>query len=105
VQLQSLPRLTNKKIDRSALPLPSREEAVSQSEIVLPSSPTEEMILSIWKEVLGSGTISVNDNFFDIGGHSLIAVQIFSRVRTVFGMEFSFQDIFSYPTISSLASE
>jgi amino acid adenylation domain-containing protein len=104
VQLQSLPRLTNKKIDRSALPLPSREEAVSQSEIVLPSSPTEEMILSIWKEVLGSGTISVNDNFFDIGGHSLIAVQIFSRVRTVFGMEFSFQDIFSYPTISSLAS-
>jgi amino acid adenylation domain-containing protein/non-ribosomal peptide synthase protein (TIGR01720 family) len=101
--LDSFPLTPNGKVDRRNLPAPDRLRRDLEEVYVEPCNPIEEKLALIWAELLGLGQIGVNDNFFHLGGHSLIATQMLARVREVFQVELSFCQIFENPTIKSLA--
>lgn len=103
VLLDSLPLTPNGKVDRQALPAPDRTRPDLEETFVAPRNPIEETLAVIWAELLGLEQIGANDNFFHLGGHSLIATQILSRVREVFQVELSFHHIFENPTVAGLA--
>jgi amino acid adenylation domain-containing protein len=102
-QLQSLPRLPNGKVDRRALPAP--EELPSELAIapIPPQTETEQTIAQIWQVALQRETVGIHDNFFDLGGHSLLLVQVHSKLQQAFTPEITVSDLFQYPTISTLA--
>ncbi len=92
------------KINRSALPVP--EEAAGQAAArVAPRNQVEEALAELWKSVLGVSEPSIHDNFFERGGHSLMATQLVSRMRETFELEVSLRAIFERPTIVALAEE
>ncbi|HEY1528469.1 MAG TPA: non-ribosomal peptide synthase/polyketide synthase [Candidatus Angelobacter sp.] len=101
VQMEALPLTSSGKVDRKALPLP--EGAVDAEKYVGPQTQEEEILCGIWGEVLRLPRVGVHDNFFEIGGHSLIATQIISRVRAAFKVELPLRAIFACPTIARLA--
>ncbi|WP_416671490.1 amino acid adenylation domain-containing protein [Egbenema bharatensis] len=103
VPLEALPFTPNGKLDRRALPVPEATLTLSESEFVAPSTPIEEILVGIWTEVLGIEDISVNDNFFALGGHSLTATRVISQIRNVFQIELPLRCIFEEPTIAGLA--
>src|SRR6185295_15792710 len=86
--------------DRKALPAP---EAAPRAEPVAPRSALERTIAAIWREVLQVERVGLHDNFFDLGGHSLIAAQVHARLGDALGRELSMVDLFRYPTVDSLA--
>ncbi len=98
--LAKLPLNPNGKIDRQALPEPEQAETRAY---VAPRTPTEELLANIWGEVLRRDRVSTEDNFFDLGGHSLMATQIVSRIREKFRVELAMRMLFEKPTISGLA--
>jgi amino acid adenylation domain-containing protein len=104
VALDALPLTPNGKVDRRRLPetddgaRPELEEAY-----VAPRSTLERDITTVWQEVLGVEKVGVHDNFFNLGGHSLLIVQVNSRLREVLRAEVSIIDMFKYPTVSALA--
>nr|WP_233467067.1 non-ribosomal peptide synthetase [Dolichospermum flos-aquae] len=97
VSLDALPLTPNGKIDRQALPIPDIQET-----FVAPRNSQEETLAQIWGKVFGVDQIGIDDNFFQLGGHSLIATQIVSRIRDVFQIELSFGQLFANPTINDL---
>lgn len=102
VQLDGLPLTVNGKIDKKALlriPLQPIESAESSPSPV----SMERIVLDIWKESLGVNRIGLDDNFFDIGGNSLLTVQISDKIQKLIGFELSVTDLFRYPTIRELA--
>jgi acyl carrier protein len=101
VDMERLPLTANGKLDRRALPEP--EPVVQSANFVPPSSPTERSLAEIWCEVLNIGEVSIHDNFLAIGGHSLTATRIISRVRDKFQIELPLRRIFELPTIAELA--
>ncbi len=109
--LDFLPQTVNGKVDRHALPspsgLPSPDRALLALETpyVAPGNSLEETLASIFAQVLGFEAIGIHDNFFELGGHSLLATQVISRVRDIFGVEFSLREIFDGPTIAQLAQQ
>ncbi|QLE40070.1 amino acid adenylation domain-containing protein [Nostoc sp. C052] len=103
VILDSLPLTPNGKVDRRNLPGCDRTRPNLEEIFVAPRNPIEEKLAVIWAALLALEQIGVNDNFFQLGGHSLIATQILSRVREVFQVELSFHHIFDKPTIAGLA--
>lgn len=86
------------RIDSSRRPRPEQYAAFAP-----PRNKTEEMLARIWADVLGFQEIGVDDDFFLLGGDSLLMTQIFSRIREVSGFEVSFGDFFDNPTIANLA--
>ncbi len=104
VLLESLPLTANGKVDRQNLPAPDRSRPDLAAPFVAPRHPIEEKLAAIWSELLGVDRIGVNDRFFDLGGHSLIATQTIARIRTVFQVELSSELLFNSPTIASLAA-
>ncbi|MEO1375475.1 MAG: amino acid adenylation domain-containing protein, partial [Cyanobacteria bacterium J06635_10] len=103
VTLESLPLTPNGKIDRKALPKP--DLTLKSSANNLPSTPIENLLAGIWTEVLGIDGIGVDQNFFDLGGHSLIATRVISQIRQVFQVELALRCLFEKPTIAQLAEE
>ncbi len=103
VMLQSLPLTLSGKIDRRALPAPDWNTASARKTCVLPRTPIEQALASIWIEVLGIKQISIHDNFFELGGHSLLAAQIAARLGHFFGHELTVRLLFEAPTIAVLA--
>jgi amino acid adenylation domain-containing protein len=103
VQLETLPLTPNGKIDRRALPAPELSRRELEEDYVAPRTPVEEMLAGIWSRVLSLDQISVFDNFFVIGGHSLLAAQVNSRLRDAFQIELPLRNLFEFPTIASLA--
>jgi amino acid adenylation domain-containing protein len=99
--LAQLPLSPNGKLDRRQLPTPEPPRRVQQ--YVAPRTELEEELVKIWQEVLSLNRVGVEDNFFDLGGHSLVATQMVSRVRARCKVELSLQSIFQHPTIASLA--
>jgi amino acid adenylation domain-containing protein len=100
VLLDALPLTANGKLDRRALPAP--ESGPADAPAVLPRTETEEAIAAAWREALGLESVGVDDSFFDIGGHSLLVVQVHRRLIPLFpGL--AVVDLFRYPTISALA--
>jgi len=100
VLLPKIPLTPNGKVDRQQLPEP---ETVEAKVYVAPQTPTEEIIARIWTEVLRRDQISRDDNFFDLGGQSLLATQVVSRIREHFRVELPIRALFESPTICGLA--
>ena len=101
VFLEKLPLTPNGKVDYRALPRPEISEM--SGGLVLPRTPAEQGIAGIWKQVFGREKLSIHDNFFDLGGHSLRALQVVSRVRTVMGVALPLRSVFEGPTIADQA--
>ncbi|MEH1944124.1 MAG: amino acid adenylation domain-containing protein [Nostoc sp.] len=104
VILDSLPLTPNGKVDRQNLPAGDRIRPDLEETFVAPRNPIEEKLASIWIELLQIEPIGINDNFFNLGGHSLIAAQMLSRIRDGFQVELFFHHIFANPTIAGLAA-
>ena len=103
VMLEALPRTPSGKVNRHALPLPEGLHPQSRAVYVMPRTELEQAIASIWQEVLRVERVGVADNFFDLGGHSLLMAQAHSRMRELFKRDLSMIELFRYPTISTLA--
>jgi natural product biosynthesis luciferase-like monooxygenase protein len=100
--LAALPMTPNGKVDRRALPEP--QAIAVRPAAIAPQSDIEKTIASIWEDVLGLPQVGTADNFFDLGGHSLLVVQVQRRLREACGHEVSITDMFRLPTIKSLAA-
>jgi acyl carrier protein len=103
VWLQSLPLTANGKVDRAALPAPSTEDRRREGEFIAARTPVEEALSRIIAEVLGMPRVSVEDDFFALGGHSLLGAQVVARVRGEFGAELELLDVFDSPTVAELS--
>lgn len=102
VTLDELPMTPNGKVDRNSLPPP--EITISESDnYVSASHPVEEILVNIWKDVLGIEKVGIHDNFFELGGDSIISIQIISRANQA-GLKISPKQIFQHQTIAGLAS-
>jgi amino acid adenylation domain-containing protein len=99
VQLAELPLTPNGKVDRRRLPEPQEQVR----EVVTARTAVEEVLTGIWSEVLGVECLDIHDNFFERGGHSLLAMQVISKVREAFQVEIPFRTLFESPTISEVA--
>ncbi|HEX2188134.1 MAG TPA: amino acid adenylation domain-containing protein [Longimicrobiaceae bacterium] len=102
VSLESLPLTPNGKLDRLALPAPGAQGDPAR-EHVPPRTSTEEAVAAVWAETLGIGRVGAHDNFFDLGGHSLLLVQVHARLQERFGASVSLAELFQFPTLAELA--
>ena len=98
-----MPLSGNGKVDRKRLPSPEAGSK-NQEVYVAPTTDTEKALASIWQELLGVSQVGKNDNFFEIGGHSLLAVKLVSRIRTAFKKQLNVKDVFQYPRLEHLAN-
>ena len=103
VVLEQLPLTPNGKVDRQALPPPSPDDRHLDQIYVAPRTPNETALVGIWQEVLALERVGIHDNFFDLGGHSLMATILVSRIRTLMQFNVSIRNIFDCPTIAQLA--
>jgi amino acid adenylation domain-containing protein len=101
IELNRMPMTPNGKIDRRALPTPIPMRKLGEDEAT--RTPVEEIIAGIWAEVLKLDRVGVNENFFDLGGHSLMATQILSRIRNALGVEVNLRVMLETPTVTALA--
>ncbi len=104
VRLERIPLLPNGKMDRRALPGLTGAPATAESKMVGPRSEAEEKVAAVWREGLGLDRIGVDDDLFELGGHSILAMQIVARLRTAFGAEFSVREFFDAPTVAGVAA-
>jgi len=100
--VDSLPRLPNGKVDRQALKLIDRPPLASSKDFAAPISPVEEQLTQIWSDVLKCDEVSTSDNFFDLGGDSILVMQIVSRAARA-GLRLTPKLIFKHQTIAALA--
>ena len=103
VCLPRLPLTPNGKLDRNALPAPDLVQAVARRELVKPAGELEEKIAAVWCKLLHIDSVGSDDNFFDLGGHSLLVVQVHRTLRDSIGHPLSLTDLYRFPTIGSLA--
>lgn len=104
MQLEALPLTPNNKVDRKALLSLKPNKSALGNEFEATATPIERALAGIWTEVLKLERVGANDNFFDLGGHSLLMAQAHSLTQDVFSQEFSLIKMFEYPTIRSLAA-
>ncbi len=102
IQIDEFPLTPNKKIDRKALKQ-IKAKASRKNDYIPPSNKTEERLITIWKEFFEIEKISLNDDFFDLGGHSLIATRLIIRIQEEFSIKLSINKIFEYPTLEEQA--
>ncbi|NHU49709.1 condensation domain-containing protein, partial [Rhodococcus sp. A14] len=100
VVLESLPLTPAGKLDRNALPAPV---FARRREFTAPQTPAEQAIAAVFADVVGELSIGLDDNFFDLGGNSLSATQVVSRVGAALGTRISVRTLFDYPTVRELA--
>lgn len=103
VALEALPLTPHGKVDRAALPVPEHYRLELKQEFIAPRTPTEEILARIWSELLGLEQVGVNDDFFDLGGHSMLIPQVIARINEAFTIELSLITFFEQTTISELA--
>ena len=105
VRLESFPLTQNGKVDRAALPAPNPENTLRDEAFTAARTPVEERLAVMLSALLGLEQVSVHDNFFMLGGHSLLGTQLISQIRGTFGVELALRTLFESPTIEQLASE
>ncbi len=98
--LDALPLTATGKVNRRALPAP---QSYTSASYVPPRTPAEELLANIWSSVLGVTSVGVEDNFFDLGGHSLLGTRLVSRIREAFAAELRLRALFEYPNVATLA--
>ena len=98
VKLQEMPLTPNGKVDRKALPAPDAD-ALVRHEYEAPQGPVEEVLAGIWQELLGVERVGRHDNFFDLGGHSLLVMSLLSRMKER-GLYCSVAQVFQFPSIA-----
>jgi amino acid adenylation domain-containing protein len=103
VILDALPLTPNGKINRKALPAPDQNRPEFEQSFVVPRTPVEKLLAEIWAEVLKVERVGIHDNFFDLGGHSVLATQVVSRLREAFHVDVLLRALFEAPTIAELA--
>jgi amino acid adenylation domain-containing protein/FkbM family methyltransferase len=101
VVLSTLPRLSNGKIDRRALPDPDLIQ--TEESFQTPHTPVEELLVTIWSQLLGGKRVGVHNNFFELGGDSLLITQLVTQLRQVFGIHVPLRAVFDKPTVAMLA--
>ncbi|MGB0748094.1 MAG: amino acid adenylation domain-containing protein [Magnetospiraceae bacterium] len=99
----SLPTLPSGKIDREALPVPERSRLPAGADQTPPRTETEGELAQIWQDLLGLETVGIRSNFFDLGGHSLMALSLLKRIESRFGVKLSALTIFENPVLASMA--
>ncbi|RAM48827.1 MAG: hypothetical protein C6Y22_25745 [Hapalosiphonaceae cyanobacterium JJU2] len=103
VTLEQFPLTSNGKVDRQALlRLDTTQREIKQN-IIPPRTPTEEILANIWTDILGLKKVSIDDDFFALGGHSLLIAQLTARIRDVFFIELPVSCIFKSPTLFEIA--
>jgi amino acid adenylation domain-containing protein len=105
VQVESLPVSAHGKLDRSALPAPTALNILDDDCYEAPQSPVEERLASFLRVLLGVARVGRDDNFFDLGGHSLLGAQMIARIHQTFGVELSLRNIFDHPTLREMSWE
>ncbi|MFZ0750365.1 MAG: non-ribosomal peptide synthetase, partial [Pyrinomonadaceae bacterium] len=104
VLLDNLPLTQNGKVDLSALPLPGELTREPEETYVAPRNAVEEAIVGIWSQLLRVERVGVNDNFFHLGGHSIFAIQLLSRLNKAFSLDLQIRVIYDQPTLAELAA-
>ncbi len=105
VKIPALPLTNNGKVDRAALPEPTMENTLRDDEFVAPRSPIENKLSEIVCALLKLDQVSVNDNFFLLGGHSLMGTQLIVKIRSAFGVDLALRALFDASTIAELSNE
>jgi hypothetical protein len=103
--IDSLPLNASGKVDRQALPLPTVAERLTDEVYVAPCTPVEVRVAAMLADLLHFDKVSAADNFFLVGGNSLLGAQVIARIRDAFGVELSLLTLFDNPTVSGLAAE
>jgi mycobactin peptide synthetase MbtE len=93
------------KIDRAALPAPDPDNTLTDDTFASPRTPTERRVAQIVAGLLGRNEIGRDDNFFLLGGHSLLGAQLIARLHHAFGMEIALRSLFEAPTVAALSAE
>jgi len=103
VALTALPLTANGKIDRRALPEPGDDESSSGHLYTAPRNAVEATLAAIWEELMGAGNVGIHDNFFQLGGDSIISIQLVSRAKQA-GIHLQVKDVFQHQTIAALSA-
>ncbi|MEB3219803.1 MAG: amino acid adenylation domain-containing protein [Nostocales cyanobacterium 94392] len=103
VMLDNLPLAPSGKVDRKALPKPDNLRPELDTTYVSPRNEIERKVADIWQKVLNLEKVGIQDNFFDLGGHSLNVLQVYSKLQELFSENLAMTDLFKYPTISSIS--
>jgi amino acid adenylation domain-containing protein len=104
VRMDAIPLTPNQKVDRRALPAPDTAVPAADASFSAPATETEAAVAEIWREVLRLDEVGATDDFFDLGGHSLKATRILTRVGTRLGVELPVGVIFDHPTVRGIAA-
>jgi amino acid adenylation domain-containing protein len=100
VPIDVVPLTVNGKVDRARLPAPVADDS---SESVAPRGPFEELIANVWSEVLGREQVSADDDFFALGGHSIVALRVIARLKKELGLAVRTRKVYEYPKLRDLA--
>ena len=103
--LEALPLTPGGKVDRKALPAPAQALVLGDDEYIPPRTPAEDRITSMLATLLHLPRVGVNENFFLLGGNSLLGAQVIARLRDAFGVDVSLLTLFNHPTVAELAAE
>jgi amino acid adenylation domain-containing protein len=104
VSLESLPLLPNGKVNRRALPVPDSSRPELRRAFVAPENPTQARLVELWQNVLKLDQVGIHDDFFELGGDSILATRLVSRVRRAFGIELPLRELFWRPTVFELSN-
>src|SRR5712692_9160193 len=104
VVLDGLPLTPSGKLNRRALPAPEISDRKAELTGTAPRTPTEKLLTEIWSDLLGVAHIGMQENFFDLGGHPLLAVRLFAQVERRFGRRWPLATLFQAPTIAQFAA-
>jgi len=102
VLLEKLPLTASGKVDRAALPKPDLARQ-SGASFVAPRTPVQEVLAAVWVEVLDVERVGIHDNFFDLGGHSLLGTQVISRIQDLLKVQLPLRALFEAPTVAELS--
>ncbi len=102
--LDAFPLLSNGKVNRHALPVPTSARDIDEDSFVAPTLMVHHQLVAIWEDLLNVRPIGLKDNFFDLGGHSLLAARLVDRIERTFGKKLPLSTLFAKPTVEQLAT-
>ncbi|MER7773363.1 phosphopantetheine-binding protein, partial [Kitasatospora sp. NPDC096140] len=105
VELDAFPLTANGKLDKRALPAPDGRALALGGEFVAPDGPVEELVAAVWADVLGIERVGAHDNFFDLGGNSLLALRLVSQVQEAIDIDLPVRQVFDQPTVARMADQ